>query len=68
MKCPICNKSELINFGFLTCCYCRKMWTEPEFLADVHNAGLAYYFTPNLQNGTIVVYAPKIETHKFVEP
>lgn len=66
MKCPICQKGELLNLGFLTCCYCQRMWTEPEFLANVKAAGLAYYFTPDI-NGRIVVYDPKAETHNFIE-
>jgi hypothetical protein len=68
MICPICKKGELINFGLLTCCVCEKMWTEPEFLGDVKKVGLAYYFTPNLEHGTIVIYDPKIERHNFIEP
>ena len=66
MICPICNKGELINFGLLTCCYCKKMWKEYEFLAEVHRVGLAYYFTPDI-NGEIVIYDPKTETHDFIE-
>jgi len=67
MICPICKKGELINFGLITCCYCRKMWTEPEFLGDVRKAGLNYYFTPDI-NGRIVIYDPKVETHNHIEP
>ena len=66
MLCPICKKGELINLGLLACCVCKKMWTEPEFLGDIHKAGMAYYFTPDI-NGQIVIYDPKVETHKFIE-
>ena len=66
MICPICNKGELINFGLLTCCFCRKMWKEWEFLADVLSVGLKYYFTPDI-HGEIVICDPKVETHQFIE-
>ncbi len=66
LKCPICNKGNLLNLGLLTCCYCKKMWKEHEFLADCTRVGLAYYFTPDI-NGTIVIYDPKQETHSFIE-
>ena len=66
MICPICNKEELITLGLLTCCYCKKMWKEHEFLGDVLEAGLKYYFTPDI-NGTLVIYDPKEETHNFIE-
>ena len=66
MICPICNKGQLINFGLLTCCVCKKMWKEWEFLADVLRVGLKYYFTPDL-HGEIVIYDPKVETHQFIE-
>ena len=51
----------------LVCCGCKKAWKEHEFLASLQAASLAYYFTPTL-NGTIVVYDPKVEAHKFIEP
>lgn len=67
-KCPICNEGELIPLGpLLTCCYCRKAWQEHEFLGDVKEAGLSYYFTPDI-NGTIVIYDPEVETHAHIEP
>ena len=66
MLCPICKKGKLINMGLLTCCYCQKMWTEPEFLGECKNAGLSYYLSPNI-NGTITIYDPKLETHGFIE-
>ena len=66
MICPICKKGELINLGLLTCCYCKKMWQEYEFLADCQKVGLAYYFIGNL-NGQLVIYDPKIEKHDFIE-
>lgn len=50
----------------LTCCKCKKAWAEHEFLADIREAGLDYYFTPDI-HGTIVIYDPKVETHEFIE-
>lgn len=66
MICPICRKGELINFGLLTCCYCRKMWQEHEFLTDVLSAGLSYYFEGDI-NGECVIYNPQTETHDLIE-
>ena len=66
MICPICNKGELLNFGLITCCVCKKMWKEYEFLADCKKVGLAYYFKGDI-NGQIVIYDPKHETHEFIE-
>lgn len=66
MICPICNKGELLNMGLITCCVCKKMWTEPEFLGACKGAGLAYYFTPDI-HGKIVIYDPKVESHEFIE-
>ncbi len=65
MKCPICNEGELINLALLACTHCQKMWNEHEFLGDCTKAGLAYYFTPDL-NGAVVIYDPKQETHNFI--
>ena len=67
MLCPICNKGTLLPMGpILICCGCEKAWEEHEFLASIQEAGLSYYFTPDI-HGTIVVYDPKEETHKFIE-
>ena len=44
----------------------KKMWKGHEFLGDVLEAGLKYYFTPDI-NGTLVIYDPKEETHNFIE-
>jgi hypothetical protein len=66
--CPICQKGHVISLcGLLVCGGCRKAWVEHEFLADVRQAGSAYYFTPDI-NGTIVIYDPKVEKHEFIEP
>jgi len=67
MLCPICKKGNIFSLaGLLVCCSCKKAWKEHEFLADINKAGLAYYFTPDI-NGEIVIYDPKIEQHKFIE-
>lgn len=66
--CPICQKGRLILLGpLLICAFCRKAWEEWEFLADVRQAGLNYYFTPDI-HGTIVIYDPRIKTHAHIEP
>ena len=67
MLCPICKKGELLNMGLITCCVCQKMWTEHEFLGDCREAGLDYYFTPDI-NGKIVIFDPKVEKHNKIEP
>lgn len=65
--CPICKVGELLDLcGLITCCSCRKMWTEPEFLGACKEAGLKYYFKGSI-HGTIVIYDPKVEHHNFIE-